>query len=417
MVNTDGSYTYTPNAELQRHRQLHLHGERRHGRLQHRDHQPLTIAAVNDAPVAQDGSASGNEDTPISGTLVATDVDSPTLTYRLGTQAANGTVVVNPDGSYTYTPNPDFNGTDSFTFTASDGSGGSNTATVSLTVAAVNDPPVLDLDADDSTSSGSDYATTFTEGGAAVTIADTDIAISASTLVSATITLTNPLAGDLLSVSGTLPGGVTAVYDPATGVMTLTGTAPAAAYQAASDQIVYSNSSDNPSTDDRIITVVVNDGIDDSNTATAVVTVAAVNDPPVAQDGSASGSEDTPLSGTLAATDVDSEEPDLPPRHPGGARHRGGQSGRHLHLHARTELQRHRQLHLPGKRRRGRLQHRHRQPHHRWRRTMHRISISTPTTRPSRQRILRRRLPAPRCQSRTWTSRSRIRTAPRSPPR
>ena len=43
------------------------------------------------------------------------------LTYSLGTQAANGIVVVNPDGSYTYTPNADFNGSDTFTFTANDG--------------------------------------------------------------------------------------------------------------------------------------------------------------------------------------------------------------------------------------------------------------------------------------------------------
>ena len=81
----------------------------------------LTVAAVNDAPVAQNGSASGNEDTPIDGTLVATDVESPTLTYALAAQAANGTVVVNTDGSYSYTPNLNFNGTDSFTFTANDG--------------------------------------------------------------------------------------------------------------------------------------------------------------------------------------------------------------------------------------------------------------------------------------------------------
>ena len=97
---------------------------------------------MNDAPVAQNGSASGNEDTPIGGTLVATDVDGLTLTYALGAQAANGTVVVNTDGTYTYTPNPNYNGTDSFTFTASDGTAGSNTATVTLTVAAVNDAPV-----------------------------------------------------------------------------------------------------------------------------------------------------------------------------------------------------------------------------------------------------------------------------------
>ena len=102
----------------------------------------LTITAVNDPPVAQDGSASGNEDAPVSGTLVATDVDSPSLTYSLGTQAAHGIVVVNADGSFIYTPAQDFNGTDSFTFLANDGLADSNIATISLTVTAVNDAPV-----------------------------------------------------------------------------------------------------------------------------------------------------------------------------------------------------------------------------------------------------------------------------------
>jgi VCBS repeat-containing protein len=304
-VNPDGSYTYTPEADFNGADSFTFTAN--DGTASSNTATiSLTVNPVNDAPVAQDGSNSGNEDTAITGTLVATDVDSPSLTYALGAQAAHGTVAVNPDGSYTYTPEADFNGADSFTFTANDGAASSNTATISLTVNPVNSPPVLDLDADDSTSSGSGYATTFTERCPAVRIADTDIAISASTLRSATIILTNPLPGDLLSVNGTLPGSITAVYDPVTGVMTLTSGAPAAAYQAASDQIVYSNSSDNPSTDERIIAVVVNDGINDSNTATTIVHVVAVNDAPVAQDGSNSGNEDTPISGTLVATDVDS---------------------------------------------------------------------------------------------------------------
>ena len=97
---------------------------------------------MNDAPVAQDGSDSANEDTPLTGTVVATDVDSATPDLCLGVAARNGTVVVNANGTYTYTPNPDYNGTDSFTFTASDGTIGSNTATVSITVTPVNDAPV-----------------------------------------------------------------------------------------------------------------------------------------------------------------------------------------------------------------------------------------------------------------------------------
>ena len=75
------------------------------------------LAVTNDAPVAQDGSASGNEDTPILGTVVATDPDGPTLTYALGVQALHGTVVVQTNGSYIYTPSLDYNGGDSFTFT------------------------------------------------------------------------------------------------------------------------------------------------------------------------------------------------------------------------------------------------------------------------------------------------------------
>ena len=112
----------------------------------------LTITAINDPPVAQDGSASGTEDTAVGGTLVATDVDSPTLTYALGTQAAHGIVVVNPDGTYTYTPNQDFNGTDSFTFLANDTVTDSNTATITLIIAAINDPPV----AQDGSASGTE---------------------------------------------------------------------------------------------------------------------------------------------------------------------------------------------------------------------------------------------------------------------
>ena len=112
----------------------------------------ITVNPVNDAPVAQDGSASGNEDTPVNGTLAATDIDSPILTYRLGTQALHGTAVVSSDGTFTYTPAQDFNGTDSFTFIANDTAADSNTATISLTIAAVNDPPV----AQDGSASGNE---------------------------------------------------------------------------------------------------------------------------------------------------------------------------------------------------------------------------------------------------------------------
>src|SRR5207248_2091537 len=102
----------------------------------------LTVTPVNDAPVAADLSASTAEDTPLTGTLVATDVDSPVLTFRSVTGAAQGTVVLGPAGSFTYTPSQDFNGADNFTYLASDGLASSNTAAVAITVVAVDDAPV-----------------------------------------------------------------------------------------------------------------------------------------------------------------------------------------------------------------------------------------------------------------------------------
>ena len=71
-----------------------------------------------------------------------------------------------------------------------------------------------------------------------------------ATIYSAKLTITNHQANDLLSVDGTLlPGGITASsYDAATGVLTLTGITSLANYQAALSHILFSNTSDNPST-------------------------------------------------------------------------------------------------------------------------------------------------------------------------
>src|SRR5205807_1105834 len=112
----------------------------------------LAVAPVNDAPMAQDGTVDGNEGAPISGTLIATDVDSPVLTYSLFAQAAHGSVLVNADGTYTYTPNADFNGADSFAFKANDGALDSNIATIILTLDSVNSAPV----AQDGSASGNE---------------------------------------------------------------------------------------------------------------------------------------------------------------------------------------------------------------------------------------------------------------------
>src|SRR5690606_26072021 len=108
-----------------------------------------TIEAVfNRPPVAVDDSYSLFEDFPLAvfagnGVLVNdSDPDGDPLTAATVTLPANGTLAFQPDGSFVYTPNPGFNGDDSFTYQASDGELVSAPATVTLRVRPVNDPPV-----------------------------------------------------------------------------------------------------------------------------------------------------------------------------------------------------------------------------------------------------------------------------------
>ncbi len=72
-----------------------------------------------------------------------TDVENDLLRAILVTGPSNGTLSLGQDGSFTYTPNANFNGSDSFTYKANDGADDSNVATVTITVTPVNDAPVL----------------------------------------------------------------------------------------------------------------------------------------------------------------------------------------------------------------------------------------------------------------------------------
>ncbi|MBA91908.1 MAG: hypothetical protein CMJ43_14605 [Phyllobacteriaceae bacterium] len=105
----------------------------------------IDITGANDAPVidepASDLIVSGNEDNPITGSIVAVDAELDTLSYTLltGGEPVNGTVTFDGSGGYTYTPDADFNGSDSFTVEVSDGNGGTDTVTVNVTVNEVVD--------------------------------------------------------------------------------------------------------------------------------------------------------------------------------------------------------------------------------------------------------------------------------------
>ena len=102
------------------------------------------VIGVNDAPIATAFSATTDEDTAKTGTLAGTDADENTLTFAKATDPSHGTVTVNAaTGVYIYTPAANYNGADSFTFKVNDGAVDSTAATVSLTINAVNDAPIL----------------------------------------------------------------------------------------------------------------------------------------------------------------------------------------------------------------------------------------------------------------------------------
>jgi Ca2+-binding RTX toxin-like protein len=154
--------------------------------------------------------------------------------------------------------------------------------------------PVLDLDANDSSGAvGSGFQTSYTEKQAPVRLADVDVSITdadSTVLQGATITLTNAQAGDVLSVLGALPAGITASVNG--GVITLTGEANRAAYQAALREIGFSSTSSNPSTVGRTVEITVTDGGLLSNTAVTTIEVIEVNDAPTVTATSGTVSEE-----------------------------------------------------------------------------------------------------------------------------
>lgn len=103
----------------------------------------VNVINVDEAPVALNGTLTVAEDIAQSGSLQATDDDSLSLTFSLVDSPIHGFVVIDDPatGAYTYTPDPNYNGPDSFTFHVNDGSTDSNNAQVSITVTAVNDAP------------------------------------------------------------------------------------------------------------------------------------------------------------------------------------------------------------------------------------------------------------------------------------
>ncbi|HET6152681.1 MAG TPA: Ig-like domain-containing protein [Marmoricola sp.] len=190
-------------------------------------------------------------------------------------------------------------------FIVTDGDGGTSAATTrGVAVTAVNDAPVLTTSAGATAYTENDPATVIDP---AVVVADLDNA----NLASATVQITaNDTSTDVLALASP-PSGISASYASATGLLTLSGSASVASYQAALRAVTFLNTSENPLSAARTITYLVNDGTSSSAAATKTVTVATVDDAPVIasiEGTSLAYTENaaaTPITTTGAITDVD----------------------------------------------------------------------------------------------------------------
>jgi VCBS repeat-containing protein len=144
-LNANGGFTYTPTADYNGNDSFtYRAGD---GTLQSGPATvTITVTGANDGPTATGDTYSTAEDTAL--TVAApgvlgndSDPDGDSLSALVDSGPAHGSLALNPDGSFTYTPAADYNGTDSFTYEASDGSLSSNPTTVTIAVAAANDAP------------------------------------------------------------------------------------------------------------------------------------------------------------------------------------------------------------------------------------------------------------------------------------
>ena len=228
------------------------------GELSASDTLSVTVSGVNGAPVGVDDAATTDEDTPVTVDVLAndTDPDGDTLTVSDVTQPTNGSVT-NNGGDVTYTPDPDYDGTDSFTYIASDGTLESDPTTVTVTVSATNDAPVV-LD---------DNATTDENSPVTVDVLAND---------------TDP-DGDTLTVDS--------VTQPTNGSVTNNGT-----------DVTYTPDANYSGSD--TFTYTATDGTD-TQTATVTITINDVNGAPVGTDDTATTDENTPVTVDVLANDTD----------------------------------------------------------------------------------------------------------------
>ncbi len=178
----------------------------------------------------------------------------------------------------------------SITFLVNDGVTDSATATSTVSIVRLN-APVVDLNG---AGGGVDFAAAFVEDAGLAAIVDATLTVTdpdSVNLASATVEITNILdIGREFLAAATGGTSITAAYNAATGILSLTGADTVANYQQVLRTVTYNNTSEDPDTTDRIIVFNASDGVTTSQTATATVSVTSVNDiPSVDLNGSGGG--------------------------------------------------------------------------------------------------------------------------------
>jgi len=258
-VISDGSYTYTPNNKYNGLDNFTISIADGNGGSTTVT-VDITVTPVNEVPVGTGDSQTTPENTAVSGTVTGVDGDGDQLVFAKATDPAHGDVTVGSDGSYTYTPNNKYNGTDNFTISIADGNGGSTTVTVDITVTPVNEVPV-----------GTGDSQTTPE----------------NTAVSGTVTGVDGDGDQLVFAKAT---------DPAHGSVTV------------SSDGSYTYTPNNKYNGLDNFTISIADGNGGSTTVTVDITVTPVNEVPVGTGDTQTTPENTAVSGTVTGTDGDGDQ-------------------------------------------------------------------------------------------------------------
>ena len=324
----------------------------------------VTIQPINDIPLSVDGLLSTNENQSASGLLVANDADGDTLTYSIVANGTLGTATITDDktGAYTYTPNANVSGSDTFTFRVYDGAIESSTATVTINIITDSTPTITSIENQTIINEdGSSVTLNFTVSDNATGAADLQVTASSSnpTLVpeiniilggsgaNRTVTIT---PADNQSGTATITLLVSDGTLKSTSSFTLTVTIPNHAPESIdgtlgtyentpADSLLLASDADGDTltysidangtlgmatiTDDKtgaytyvpnanvsggdIFTFKVYDGTVESSAASVTVTIIAEINEPVVNAGTLETEEDTPAIGTLSASDVDGD--------------------------------------------------------------------------------------------------------------